>query len=298
MIAAEIAVALGGARRSGRWQRCICPVHGSRTGRSLTLALLDGERGLIVHCHAGCSRDQILAELRRQRLISEDRHRAASFTGHCGHQERRVEIARRIWSAAREAFETPVVRYLSGRDITIPPPPALRWAPRCRHPSGIDLPAMVARVDGIDGELIGIQRTFLRPDGASKAAMGPMRAMLGRVVGGAVRLAPAAELLLIGEGIETCLAVAQACSLPAWAALSTSGMTSLALPTSVREVVILADNDVNGSGERAARTAAQRWLGEGKRVRIALPPEPGMDFADVLAWQGHARLQEVHDVAA
>ena len=41
MTAAEIAQALGSARRLGLWWRCVCPVHGSRIGRSLTLALRD-----------------------------------------------------------------------------------------------------------------------------------------------------------------------------------------------------------------------------------------------------------------
>ena len=50
MNAAEIAVALGAAHRSGQWWRCLCPVHGSRTGRSATLALRDGDRGLLIRC--------------------------------------------------------------------------------------------------------------------------------------------------------------------------------------------------------------------------------------------------------
>jgi phage/plasmid primase-like uncharacterized protein len=103
--------------------------------------------------------------------------------------------------------------------------------------------------------------------------------------------------LLIGEGIETCLAVMQATALPAWAALSTSGLVALVLPPVVRTVMIIADNDANGAGERAAWTAAQRWLAEGRRVRIALPPEPGTDFNDVLLGRDHARI-EVRDVAA
>jgi hypothetical protein len=45
--AAQIARALGAARRSDKWWRCVCPMHGSRTGRSATLAPRDGDRGLI-----------------------------------------------------------------------------------------------------------------------------------------------------------------------------------------------------------------------------------------------------------
>jgi phage/plasmid primase-like uncharacterized protein len=141
---------------------------------------------------------------------------------------------------------------------------------------------MVARVDSLDGELIGIHRTWLDcgPDGIWRRRD---RASLGPIAGAAVRLAPAAEELLIGEGIETALAALQATRQPAWAALSTSGMVALRLPAMVRSIIILADNDANGAGERAAHAAAQRWLAERRRVRIALPAECGSDFADMLA---------------
>src|SRR4051812_50150868 len=66
MIAAIVATAIGGAYRSGKWYRCRCPVHQSR---GPTLALRDGPHGLIVYCHAGCSRDDVLAELRRLGLL-------------------------------------------------------------------------------------------------------------------------------------------------------------------------------------------------------------------------------------
>ncbi len=107
-----------------------------------------------------------------------------------------------------------------------------------------------------------------------------------------------AQTLLVGEGVETCLAAMQATSQPAWAALSTAGLVALALPASVRSVVILADHDPSGAGERAARTAAARWLAEGRRVRIALPPEPGADFADVLLGRAYAAIGDAGDGAA
>jgi hypothetical protein len=87
----------------------------------------------------------------------------------------------------------------------------------------------------------------------------------------------------------------QATAMPAWAALSTSGMVALALPPIVRTIIILVDHDANGAGERAARATAARWLAEGRRVRIAMPPVPGTDMADVLAGRRHA---EIHHGAA
>jgi hypothetical protein len=294
MTAAKIAAALGNARREGRNWRCRCPVHGG-----CSLALCDGRNALLVKCWAGCDARDLLAELRRLHLfegVGNVREWAAVRPiGHHddGKHSRRTEIARHIWSAARDARWSPVVRYFASRGITISPPPSLRWAPACPHPSGLHLPAMLARIDNIDGELIGVHRTFLRPDGSGKADVEPVNAMLGHAATGAVRLAPAAETLLIGEGIETCLAAMRATAMPSWSALSTSGMASLALPPLVRAVVILADNDDNGAGQRAARTAAQRWLAKGRRVRIAVPPEPGTDFADVLAGRAYAEVSDV-----
>jgi putative DNA primase/helicase len=90
----------------------------------------------------------------------------------------------------------------------------------------------------------------------------------------------------------------QATAQPAWAALSTSGLVALILPAIVRAVIILADHDANGAGERAARTAAQRWLAEGRRVRLAMPPEPDTDMADVLAGRAYGRVVEAADAAA
>jgi putative DNA primase/helicase len=65
----------------------------------------------------------------------------------------------------------------------------------------------------------------------------------------------------------------------AWAALSTSGLRSLDLPRDVRDVIVLADGDE--PGEAAARDCARRWKRDGRRVRIARPPQ-GMDFNDLL----------------
>ncbi len=201
----------------------------------------------------------------------------------------RIEAARRIWRVCSVVAGSPVLRYLATRGIVADPPASLRWAPRCRHPEGGFLPAMVARIDDVAGELIGVHRTFLKPGGLGKAEVGITKAMLGRASGGAVRLAPVAQTLLIGEGIETRLAVMQATAIPAWAALSAWGLAELALPATVRTVIIAADHDANGAGQRAARAAVLRWRSEGRRVRLAMPPDPWTDFNDVLLGRANAQ---------
>ena len=162
----------------------------------------------------------------------------------------------------------------------LPPPDALRFHAGLKHPSGGIWPAMVALVTGgAVGTPLAIHRTFLARDGGGKAPVDPQKMMLGPCRGGAVRLADPGDVLMVGEGIETCLAAMQATGHPAWAALSTSGLRSLDLPHDVRDVIVLADGDE--PGEAAARDCAWRWKREGRRVRIARPPQ-GMDFNDVL----------------
>lgn len=106
--------------------------------------------------------------------------------------------------------------------------------------------------------------------------------MLGPCRGGAVRLGPTTEPLMIGEGIETCLSAVQATGYGAWAALSTSGLQTLDLPPDIRDVIILADGDQ--PGHAAAEIAASRWSAQGRRVRIARAPD-GRDFNDLLVGQ-------------
>src|SRR5689334_10656733 len=190
MNAVDIAAALGGAHQSSGWWRCICPVHGSRTGRSATLALRDGERGIIAFCHAGCSRPDILAELRRRGLLlGAASSRAAPIPTRPVSRDnaaRRTAVAQRIWDAGHDARRSPVAIYLAGRGITVDPPLSLRWAPALCCPDGTDRPAMIARIDSIDAELIGIARTWLARDVAGSWCRLD-RAMLGRATGGAVR---------------------------------------------------------------------------------------------------------------
>lgn len=189
--------------------------------------------------------------------------------------------ALRIWNDARPAADTALETYLRSRLITHSPPDALRFAPRLWHKASRAFwPAMVAVVTrGADDKPIAIHRTFLKADGSGKAPVEPQKMMLGPCRSGAVRLAVADDFVMVGEGIETCLAVMQATGLPAWAALSTSGLLSLDLPEHIRRVTLLADGDE--PGEQAAMRTGARWKSEGREVRIARPPR-GKDFADLL----------------
>ena len=278
MSAADIAHALGEARREGRGWRCRCPLH---QGRSLTLRDGDGGR-VLVTCWGGCDRLDVIAELRRRGLLDGRaiRHGARAARRSNKDDGARTPRALGIWREARQAGGTVAEQYLISRGLHLPPPPTLRFHPGLKHPSGDIWPVMVALVTcGVDDTPLAIHRTFLTRDGRGKAPIDPQKMMLGPCRGGAVRLGPNSECIMIAEGIETALSAMQATGQTAWAALSTSGLRTLVLPGDVREVIVLADGD--DPGEAAARDCAWRWKREGRRVRIARPPQ-GMDFNDML----------------
>jgi putative DNA primase/helicase len=147
---------------------------------------------------------------------------------------------------------------------------------------------MLAPVVDIDGEQIGVHMTFLKKDGADKANLGRhefQRECRGVIHGGAIRLADndASDAeLIIGEGIESTFSAMQIFGLAGWSAVFAGGLKTMELPPSVRRIIIAADNDASGAGQRNALAAYDRWAAEGRSVRIKTPPGVGDDFNDVL----------------
>jgi hypothetical protein len=283
--AETIAKALGGHKAGDGWM-ARCPAHDDRDP---SLSIRDGDNGMVlVHCHAGCDQMQIIATLRSRGLWEESGRQGfaqpepsgAAASSQNRDDSERSEIALRLWGETAPAAGTLVETYLASRGLCLPPPLTLRFHPRLAHPSGTVWPAMVALVtSGVDDTPMAIHRTFLARDGGGKAPVDPQKMMLGPCGGGVVRLAALSDVLMVGEGIETCLSVMQETGRAAWAALSTSGLRTLDLPHDARDVMVLADGD--DAGEKAARDCARRWKREGRRVRIARPPS-GLDFNDML----------------
>ena len=194
-------------------------------------------------------------------------------------QASRRDSARRLWRETRPLSGTVAAAYLDSRGVGhVARAPALRFHPGIPHPSVPGrFPALVAGVQDAAGGFMGIQRCYL--NGPRKADVDPVRASLGSLAGGAVRLAPVlGDRLLLGEGVETTAAAVRVLDWPggAWATLGTSGLAAVLLPASVRRVVIAADRDAGGL--RAAAALAERLESEGRRVTIEAPPCG--DFAD------------------
>ena len=302
MTASAIAATLGGAYRSGAWWRCRCPAHGSL---SAALALRDGKRGLVTYCHGGCTQSDILTALQRLGLLGKGDGCACRADpeqirwrreAEAADRRKRTALALDMWGESGPAHGTAVERYLHARGITFPIPATVRFLSMYgsygRHPSGACWPQMIALVEHVEFASVAMSRTFLAPDGSGKATVRPVRIFTGPVGGGAVRLAPIQpdRPLALGEGIETTLSVMQACHLAGWAALSAVGIEKLILPPEARTLLICADHDANGAGERAARRAAKRFISEGRQVRLAVPPQ-GLDFNDLLTGRA-SRIDE------
>jgi putative DNA primase/helicase len=283
MNAETIAYALGGRKAGSGWT-ARCPAHEDRTP---SLSIRDSNDGkVLVRCHAGCEQVRVIAALRSRGLWTDRRPPLFARRVAPPNVERppdldeakRIEAALAIWRSTTPARGTLVETYLLSRGLHLATPPMLRFHAGLKHRLGGTWPAMVALVTrGSDGTPLAIHRTFL--DGGAKAPVDPQKMMLGPCRGGAVRLGDPTDLLMVGEGIETCLAAMQATGNPTWAALSTSGLRTLDLPKDVHNVIVLADGD--DAGEAAARDSAWHWRREGRRVRIARPPQ-GMDFNDML----------------
>lgn len=138
--------------------------------------------------------------------------------------ENRNVFVRRLIVESAPAINSVVEVYLEGRGITLVPPPDLRCLIRHGHaPSRKAFPVMLGLVRDIAGQVIGLHRTLVAPDGAAKAEMEPATMSLSGLKGGAVRL-----------------------------------------------------------HERDADLTARRFIVEGRRFRIVLPPEIDTDFNDML----------------
>ena len=281
-----IALALGGYRSGSQWM-AHCPAHRDRTP---SLSIRDTDDGRVLfHCFAGCSQLAVISALTSRglwppRLNHPSQQYGDSGSVHLTNLDQdpaeKTEAALLRWNSANPIAGTLAAIYLASRGLTLPPTLAIRCHPGLKHPSGDTWPCMIALVtDGVDATQRAIHRTFLARDGSGKAPVDPSRMMLGPCRGGAVRLGQPKSVLMVGEGIETCLSAMQATGHSAWAALSSTGLRALELPRDIVDIIILADGDAAGRG--AAEQAAARWTREGRNVRIVHAPD-GMDFNDLL----------------
>jgi DNA primase len=278
--------------RSGADLFGLCPFHAEH-GPSFSV----NDRKGFFHCF-GCGAHGDVVDWWRQveglslnEAIDRLRREAGEPGDHSAHNAARNELdqeARRkqaealaIWRASTPIGGTAAETYLrEARGIGIPLPDCLRFHPALRVDprEAAEFPAMVAAVTDLSGDVVAIQRTFLRPGGSGKAQIDRPKRALGPVGRGCVRLAPASRIVGLAEGIETGLSAQELFCLPVWCALG-SNLARIVLPASVREVALFADR--GAAGESAARAAANVFRDQHRKVAIRYARE-GKDFNDEL----------------
>jgi hypothetical protein len=284
MNAAEIAARLGDAKPEGKgWWRTTCTQCGKPN-----LCLRDNPNGrvkLFIKCWAGCDEKLIRADLKRQHFLNgaappetqEEREarEAAERLAAVEHQ-RKIEGALDTWRNSLSITEnTPPAVYLAGRLLNSQPeiPAVLRYVPALYHPfEKRSFPALIALVQHQEHEPTSIHCVFLNPlDPTSKLAIEHRKLSFGEVSGGAVRLFPAGNVLALGEGIEDCLAFTQEHGIPAWAAISTTGIENFVPPprSMTPTLILLEDEDI--SGRKAVDNGAAKLAAAGYAVKIARP---------------------------
>lgn len=217
-----------------------------------------------------------------------------------------LSASRRLFQHGRPIKGTLAEVYLRDRGITAAMDcSALRFHPALMYCSGTAdrhqcYPALLAAVTDRRDRMTGVQRTYLDPGRPTKAAVASPRKALGKLSGHGVRFGGHADILVVGEGIETVLSLVQAVpELPATAALSAGHLAAFELPPGLRYLIIAQDDDA--AGHSAAARLRARAQARGIAV-VDLVPKLG-DFNDDLmafgAEQLSRRLQQaVHKAFA
>jgi DNA primase len=212
----------------------------------------------------------------RVRALEEDRAARAAA----------IKDVQLMWSRCVAPQGTPAERYLRDvRGITMALPPAVRFGvvPTSRDEAGNwkrPYPAAVFACTDETEQLVGLQRVFLRDDGSAKRWT-RSKLSLGRPRGAAVKLAPAASEIVICEGPEDGLTIAQ--ELPGravWVALGTAMLPEMRFPSTVSTIVIAGQNDA--PGRAAAEKAEEGLLQRGFAVTTAWPKPEYKDWNDQL----------------
>jgi putative DNA primase/helicase len=169
---------------------------------------------------------------------------------------------------------------------------ALRWSAEVPYRDEAQVvsnhPAMVAKFSAPDGATYALHRTFLTTDGF-RADVGDIRKMAPGPIpdGGAVRLAPAAETMGVGTGIETSYSAMRMFRLPVWATLNDRLLMKWKPPSAARRIIVFGDHDDSFSGQMAAYGLAFTLKQKGFDVEVRIPPTLGQDWNDVdMADQG------------
>ncbi len=201
----------------------------------------------------------------------------------------KLDWAQRIWNEGWPLSGTVAEVYLLSRGIAFDKdfPEALRFHPSISHEiTRTHYAALIAAVTDLDGQFVGLDRTYLAPTGRCQAEVsyGRAKRTLGEWFGSHIHLSEDLDKkLVIAESIETALTIQRACpELPVWASMTLGNMKA-PVPTHVQELYLCPDHDRRDprSAERLLMDAVRVHQKAGHRVLLILPPH-GLNFNDLL----------------
>jgi hypothetical protein len=138
------------------------------------------------------------------------------------------------------------------------------------------LPTLVVPFRSVDDDAItGIHRIALEPFIAK-----PKRRMRGIVYRAAIKFDPISERLVVGEGVETCMAAREMGYRPIWALGSTGNISFFPIMENVKTLLILGER--GDASTEAINVCGTRWRKAGRRVRVVMPDLEFSDLNDVL----------------
>jgi hypothetical protein len=261
----DIVAALKG-RWHGSYAMCICPAHADRTP---SLSVRQGERGILVHCFAGCRSEDVLREIGRTKPILNSP--SPSYR-----PEGTPPNVRRIWDQGTEIRGTLGEVYLRSRRLPFDLPD-LRFHPRCpfgRKPKTTFRPALLVAVR-TGHKLTAIQRIRLTDDGRWHEG----KFMLGKPGQGAWAPQFDGNVLAIAEGMEDAASYTLIKGIPCWAALGNERIALLTVPPYVTELYLAEDNDE--PGRTAAMAAFNAHQVPKRLITRNPPPREFRDWAEV-----------------
>src|SRR5262245_29652568 len=196
----------------------------------------------------------------------------------------RIERATKIWNEADTPKGTPAEQYLGSRCLELPDDLAgsvLRFHPQTpwrdeNTGQSIRIQCLIAAFRSIDDDQItAIHRIRVdQPERWPKTE----RRMLGTVRRSAVKLGMPAKTLIIGEGVETCMAARQLeIGDFAWALGSVGAISFFPVLPGIRNLFILAET--GSASAEAIKICSRRWQDSYRTVKIA-KPEIGSDMND------------------
>jgi putative DNA primase/helicase len=142
---------------------------------------------------------------------------------------------------------------------------------------------MLAKITGADDKPVNLHVTYLTKDG-QKADVIPNRKVLPGSLpeGCAIRLAPAAGIMGVAEGIETAISASILFDMPVWACVNASLLAKWIPPEIAKFVYVFGDNDLTYTGQAAAYKLANRLAVQFRRgVAVAIPDLPETDWNDI-----------------